>query len=192
MTDHTRKLIRDAAKAALVVANTRAGTRVESNRPNPLSQRPSPDGGNAQELPALLVYTRSTKSEVFDESPRRYRNRAELVVEGVLEIQAGQEIDDELDAFELEITNAMLRDETLGGLANDLTQQSSSTGTDDTGAKLLGAVIITFEAEYFSYAPAEGTQTLDDLVRIHTEHSLGGLQADARDRATTDIEGLDA
>lgn len=189
MSANPRQPIREAAAAALV-GKTRAGARVESNRPNPLSQRPSADGGT-QELPAVIVYTRSTQSRIFDESPRRYRHEAELVVEAVLELAAGQEIDDELDAFEQEVVDALLLDDTLGGTADDLQLTGSTTTIDGAGAKLLGAVIITFQAIYYSYAPAEGTQTLDDLITVHTEHSLGGAQDDPRDRATTDIEGLD-
>lgn len=186
-----RKVIRDAAKAALVAANTRAGTRVESNRPNPLSQRPSPEGG-VQELPAIIIYTRSTKSSVYDESPRRYRHEAELAVECALEILPDQDIDTTLDEFEQEIVEALLRDETLGGVADDMTLQSSANTFDESGAKLLGAVIITFTAVYYTEAPAQGTQTLADLSRIHTEHSLGGEQPDPRDRAITDVQGLSA
>lgn len=188
MTTPPRQLIREAA-AATLAGKTRAGARVESNRPNPLSQRPNP-GSAKHELPAIIVYTRSMTSAVFDESPRRYRHEAELVVECVLEVAAGQEIDDELDAFEQEAVNALLVDDTLGGTADDLQLTGSTLTIDGDGAKLLGAVIITLKASFFTYAPAEGTQELDDLDRVHTEHSLGGAQDDPRDRATTDIKGL--
>ncbi|HEY1035549.1 MAG TPA: hypothetical protein VGE09_11270 [Pseudoxanthomonas sp.] len=189
MSVNPRRLIREAAAAALV-GKTRAGTRVESNRPNPLSQRPSPDGGK-EELPGIIIYSKVTNSAVFDESPRRYRHEAELTVECALEVAAGQEMDDELDAFEQEAITALLLDDTLGGTADDLQLTGSTNTITDAGAKLLGAVIITFQATYFTYAPVEGSQELNDLGTVHTEHSLDGNQGDPADRAITHIEGLD-
>ena len=187
---HPRAEIREAAKAALV-GKTIAGARVESSRPNPRAQRASARGGK-EELPAIIIYTRNTRSEVFDESPRRYRHRAELVVEGALEVTGEMaDIDDELDAFEQAITDALLADDTLGGKADDLVLTGATMTIADPGAKLLGAVIITVEATYFTYSPSEGSQTLDDLATVHTEHSLSGEQTDSADRAITDIEGLD-
>jgi len=184
-----RQLIREAAKTALI-GKTRAGSRVESGRPNPLSQRPTALGGR-EELPAIIIYTRTTRSAVFDESPRRYRHEAELTVECALEVEAGQEIDDELEEFEQEVLNALLLDDTLGGTADDLQLTGSTNTINGDGAKLLAAVIITFEAIFYTEAPVPGTQTLDDFERMHVEYSLDGNQNDPDDRAKTDIEGLE-
>lgn len=188
---HPRADIREAAKAALV-GKTIAGARVESSRPNPLSQRASALGGK-EELPAIIIYTRSTRSEVFNESPRRYLHRVELVVEAALEVTGAMgDIDDELDAYELQVVNALLVDETLNGNAADLVHTGSAMTIADAGAKLLGAVIISLEASYFAHFPtAADAEALDDLVTVHTEHSLSGQQADSADRAITDIEDLD-
>lgn len=184
-----RQLIREAAKAALL-NNTRAGARVYSGRPNPLSQQPSALGG-LDELPAIIIYTRATKSKVFDESPRRYRHEADLTVECSLEIGAGQEIDDELEEFEQEVHNALLLDDSLGDTADDLMLTGSTNTINGDGDRLLAAVIITFEAIFYTEAPVPGTQTLDDLERVHVEFSLDGNQDDPDDRAKTDIEGLE-
>lgn len=186
-----RRLIREAVKTALI-GKTIAGTRVESSRPNPLSQQPHAAGGH-NELPAIIIYTHSTRSEVFDESPRRYRHEAELVVECACEIQPGQGLDDQLDEFEEQVVQALLLDDTLGGTADDLVLTGSTTGIDGSGNKLLGAVIISLQATFYTYAPAEGgggELVLPDLERVHTEYSLSGDQPDPRDRAKTDIEGF--
>lgn len=183
-----RRALRQSAKAALL-GKTRAGSRIDSGRPNPLSQAPSPDGG-VDELPSIILYTRSTRSEVFDESPRRYRHEVELTAECVMEIGAGQQIDDELDAFEQEALAALLLDDTLLGTVDDLRLSRATSTIDGDGNKLLGAVILTFEATLYTYAPIEGTQMLADLRAVHTEYSLDGNQDDTRDRAITDIEGL--
>lgn len=185
-----RRLIREAAAAALV-DKTRAGPRVFSNRPNALSQTPSALPGDTRELPAIIIYTRNTRSEVFDESPRRYRNEAELVVECADEILAGEEIDDQLDAFEQEVINVLLLDETLAGTADDLLLTGSSMAIQEDGARLLGACVLSFNAVYYTYAPTQGTQTLDPLRHVHVEYSLDGKQDDSRDRAQTDIAGMD-
>lgn len=185
---NARRLIREAARTALL-GKTRAGANVQSNRPNPLSQRPSAMGGR-EELPVVIIYTRQTRSQVFDESPRRYRHEAELVVECALEIGQDQEIDDELDAFEQEVLEAMLLDETLGGTADDVQLSGSTNTISDAGAKLLGAVVITFNAVFYTDAPFPGTQDLPDLERVHVEYSLSGEQDNPADRAKTDIEGL--
>lgn len=183
-----RQLIREAVKAALV-GKTIAGTRVESSRPNPLSQQPHAAGG-LDELPAIIIYTRSTRSEVFDESPRRYLHRAELVVECACEIAPDQELDNQLDAFEQQVVEALLVDDTLNGTADDLVLTGSTNTIDGGGNKLLGAVIISLEATFYTYAPVEDTLELPGLERVHIQYDLGGKQPDPRDRAKTEIEGL--
>lgn len=185
-----RRLLREAAKAALL-GQTRAGSHVESGRPNPLSQRPSALGG-VEELPCIIIYTRTTKSVVFDESPRRYRHEAELTVECALEVAAGQEIDDELEGFEQEVITALLLDDTLAGTVDDLLLTGSTNTIDGEGAKLLAAVIITFDAIFYTEAPVPGSQVLDDFASLHIDYSLDGKQVDPNDRAKTIIEGLDA
>ena len=186
-----RRLIREAAKAALL-GKTIAGNRVESSRPNPLSQQPHAAGG-LNELPAIIIYTRSTRSEVFDESPRRYRHEAELVIECACEIGPGQDLDDQLDEFEEQVVNALLLDDTLGGTADDLVLVGSTNTIDGGGNKLLGAVIISLQATFYTYAPVQGgggELVLPDLERVHVEYDLNGQQPDPRDRAKTDIEGF--
>lgn len=184
-----RQLIREAAKTMLV-GKTIAGQNVASSRPNPLSQAPSAHGGT-DELPAVIIYTRTTKSEVFDESPRRYRHEAELVVECALEIQPGEELDDQLDGIEQQVVDALLADDSLGGIAEDLMLTGSTNTIADAGEKLLGAVIITFQAVYFTDLPESILDEMPPLDTVHTEYSLGGAQADTRDRAKTHLQGLD-
>lgn len=183
------KQIRQAVKAALV-GKTRATDRVESSRPNPLSQRPTALGGR-EELPAIIIYTPSTKSEIFDESPRRYKHTSEVRVECALEVAADQDIDDSLDDFEQEVLDVLLLDDTVDGLVDDIAFTGSTNTVEGTGAKLLAAVIMSFEVTFYTYAPVEGTQEMDDFATFHTEHSLAGAQPDTRDRAITHVEDLE-
>lgn len=183
---HPRQAIREAARQALL-NRTRAADRVSTNRAKPVPQRPMARSEEGT-LPTLLVYTRSEQVALFDESPRRYRRTVELVVEAVAEEVT--DLDGELDDFAQEVEVAMLRDDTLGGTLNDLRLASTATAIADEGAKLMGAAIITFEAEYFTEAPVPGTDDLDEFGSLHTRYSLEGEQEEP-DQAQTILEDLD-
>jgi hypothetical protein len=82
-------------------------------------------------------------------------------------------------------------DDTLGGAANDTRLTGTTMTIADAGAKLIGAVILTFDVEYFTYAVDPAATALDDLSTIDTQYSLGGEQTDADDRARTLLENLE-
>lgn len=187
---HPRQLIREAAKAVLDGA-TIAGNRIDSSRKSPRTQR-AHARSDAEDLPAISIYTRNTKSDVFDESPRRYKCIMDLMIEAVLEINDQIEnIDDALDDFEAEIQELILSDDTLAGTADDVQLVSSEFVISDIGEKLLGAVIIGYAVTYYVYYPSEESGNLDDLSKVYTEHDLSGEQPDSDDRAVSHIEGLE-
>lgn len=184
-----RALIRKAVAAALL-NKTRAQARVYSSRSDPMMLKPTALGGSLA-TPAVLVYTRKTTTEVFDQAlARRYRCEAEVVVECWDTYDSDAAIDDEIDAFEQEVLAAVLADDTLGDTCDDLVLKESVNDVASGGAKPVAAVIITLGATFYAEFPLEGTGGLDDLATVHTEHSLDGRQADARDRAITHSEGL--
>lgn len=183
----TRKAIR-AAVAAAATDKTRAASRVFSNRTDPVMDKATDLDNGHEEFPLLLIYSSDETSEVFDESPRRYRRRLELKVEGTTNV--GDASDDELDDFAEEIENAVLVDDTLGGLANDVKLTGTKMVLADSGRKVIGGVTLTFEVEYFTNAPDPVALDLDDLDTVETQYSLSGKQPDARDRAETIIGGL--
>jgi hypothetical protein len=187
--NHPRQRIRQAFQAALD-GRTVAGGRIWTNRPSPLSQGPSALGG-LRELPAVLVYTRDERAQVFDESPRRYRRHAELMAECALEVGADTAIDDDLDAFAQQVETAILADDTLGGIANDTQLTGTTMAIVDAGARLIGAVVLSFQVEYFTHAPTPDAPALADLTTLETQYSLDGAQDDPRDRASTVLTGLD-
>lgn len=186
---HPRQAIREAIKAALVNRTPAAG-RVMTNRRTPLSQSPSAMGDD-KELPAILIFTRDESSVIFDESPRRYRRTATVEVEAALEISPTTALDDDLDTFALQIETLMLLDDMLSGAANDTRLTGTGMTIADTGAKLIGAVILTFEVEYFTYAVDETARPLDHLSTIDAQYSLTGEQPNPDDRAQTHLEHLD-
>lgn len=186
---NARAAIRAAARARIVAAATVAGSNVLTNRPNPLAQNPHAEGGGMQ-LPAVLIYTPSEQSEIFDESPRRYRRTLTMRVECVREVSATTAaIDDELDAFAGAVERALLTDPTLGEAVDDCELTGSDTTITGSGAMLIGAAVLAFAVSYYTEEPEAGTPTLDALESIHTDYNLGGAQAPA-DRAKTVIEGL--
>ena len=76
-------------------------------------------------------------------------------------------------------------------LSEPLGLSESATTIQDEGDRLLGAVIITFDAIYYTHAPLPGSLELPDLERLHTEYNLSGDQAEPADRAKSIIEGLE-
>lgn len=186
-----RRTLRQAARAALL-GKTRAGQNVDASRQNPMTQNPSALADQTK-LPRIVLYTRTTRSRVFDESPRRYRHEVELAAECVVEVGAGsgQNIDDELDGFEDEVLRALLVDDTLGGTVDDLLMTGSRNVVDNTGDRMIAATIISFDAVVMTNAPIDGTLELPDLQRVNVEYNLSGEQPDPADRAQSNIEGLE-
>lgn len=182
-----RKAIRAAMVAALT-GKTSAGDRVFGNRTDPVMDRATDLDNGHETFPLLLVFSRSERSEVFDESPRRYRRTLELLVEGTTNV--GDASDDALDDLAEEIEIAALVDDQLGGLVNDVRLTNTSMVLADSGRKVIGGVTLTLEVDYFTTAPDPTALGLDDLDIMDTQYSLGGAQDDARDRAQTIIEGL--
>lgn len=185
-----RIAIREAVKAALL-NKTPAAARVQASRPNPIQQNPTWIQDNTQ-LPRIIIYTRNTKSSVFDESPRRYRHETELRVECVTEVLAEQDIDITLDNFEQTALDAILADDTLGGVVDDTMLSESSSEIDGDGDRLIAGVVLAFTVVYYTNAPEASAQTLDDFETMNIQYNLAGQQPDPADRAETIIEGLEA
>jgi len=188
---NARAAIRAAARSRIIAAATVAGSRVHTNRPNPLAQDPHAAGGGT-ELPAVLIYTPSEDAEVFDESPRRYRRTLTMRVECVREVSAiTAAIDDELDSFAGAVERALLTDPTLGNAVDDCELRGTTTTINDAGEAMIGAAVIDFAVSYYTEEPEPLTPSLDDLSEIRTEIDLAGANEAPADRAQTIIGDLD-
>lgn len=148
---HQRQAIRAAVETA-IGTTTVAGTNVFINRPNPLSQRPNPRSSESM-LPAILIYTKDESSAVYNEAPRMYKRTVELVVE--LAMAMTDSIDDDLDTFADVVENRILQDDSLGGTAAETRLVSSTMTIVDTGEMPIGAVVMTFDVDYFQHFPGE-------------------------------------
>ncbi len=188
---HPRAALRLTVKNTLA-GRTLAGNNVECSRKVPISQEPSALLGNNNETARIIVWTRNTKSQVFDESPRRYKHDTEVIVECIRQLDPPDGIDDSLDAFEDQVLRVLLVDDTLGGLVDDFQLSESTSDYGDVGDRIIGGTAITFRAIYYTTAPLPDTEALDDLKTLDTGYNLSGLQPDERDRARTFLEDLDA
>lgn len=180
---HPRELIRKQAVAVLLGA-TNAGPSVYASRVRPLISN-----GWQSELPAIIVYTMDEASEIFNQAPREYRRRVELVVE--IHAEGNDALDDTLDTLARQVERLLLMDDTLGGTANDLQYERSRMVLLDQSEQLTGACRLIFEAEYFDRHPDDDfNESLPNFKTLNTEYSLGNAQPDPADRAKTIIEDL--
>ena len=138
---HPRKRIRDAVVARLVDANAEVGDRVFPSRFNPLWE---------PELPAILVYFRDEKADVFSGAPRRLRRTVPLVVEIIA--HAGPALDDEFDAIALDVEKALNADSegtgSLDGTANDCLYTGTEFSASDEGKVPMGMARLLFDVDY--------------------------------------------
>lgn len=184
---HQRKKIRQAI-AALLLNNTPAGDRVWTNRPNPLSQRPSQQSASSQ-LPAILIYTRIEDSDVFNEAPRQFLRTVEVVVE--IAEAMNDAIDDTLDDYAETVERLILLDDSLGQdpdfpndpeerVASETRLVRSQMTIADGGEIPIGAAILTFEVDYHTYHPGEGQpDDLDDFLTADIRYNQKGEQDQA-------------
>src|SRR5882724_2800579 len=97
---HPRKLIRHAAVATLVAANTAAGARVKATRVEP---------NKKSELPALAVYTLGEQTDKDSEmfAPRELTRDLKLEITGWVSHTDADPADDKMDDLAEQIEAAM-------------------------------------------------------------------------------------
>lgn len=180
---HPRQLIRKQAVAVLLGA-TNAGASVFASR-----VRPFISNSWQSDLPAICVFTMDETSEIFNQAPREYLRRVELVVE--IHADGNDALDDTLDTLARQVERVLLMDDTLGDTVNDLQYVRSRMVLLDQSEQLTGACRLIFEAEYFDRHPDDlFNESLPDLNTVTTEYSLDNAQPDPADRAKTIIEDL--
>lgn len=180
---HPRELIRKQAVAVLLGA-TNAGASVYASRVAPLISN-----GWQSELPAIIVYTMDEAGEIFNQAPREYLRKVELVVE--IHAEGTGALDDTLDTLARQVERLLLMDDTLGDTVNDLQYLRSRMVLLDQSEHLTGACRLIFEASYLDRHPDDlFNETLPDFNTLGTEYSLDNAQPNPPDRAKTIIEDL--
>lgn len=182
---HERTIIR--RKAVEVLTSALDGVAVLDARPLPVDEK---------ELPAVSVYT---NEEPLDEdtrhsAPRWMRRRLRLRVECMVFPEAADDEDPDVagavDDLCLDVENALLEDETLGGELADLYLTNTEIEFPDHGHAVLGTAVLTFVAEYDTVLPRETTdESLDDFDKVDTRWDLNAEQ-DQADQAHDQITNI--
>jgi hypothetical protein len=184
---HPRKLIRDAAKAQLL-NKTAAGTRISTTRVTPW--RP-------QELPAISIYMLRdpVQPESMKSAPRELERRPAMVIECALKMKDafvtanGGNIDDALDAFELQVLSAISADDTLGGTVGDIVIEDSEIEILRDGDQMIGVIACPFYCRYHMYMPEAVDVPLDDFDSADIRYSLANA-VHVDDQANDLLENL--
>lgn len=144
-----RKAIREEVVETLKAANTAVGQNVFPSR-----VRAAWDHDN--ELPCILVYTRTEPAEIDAESPRSYKRNLRIAVE--ILAKADDNLDNTLDDIAEQVESALFKDETRGNRCEDTILTDSELELLPDGDTLIGACRITFETPYYKDAPAAGEE----------------------------------
>jgi hypothetical protein len=170
---HQRKLIRDAAKAALV-STTAAGTRVVATRMDAPYRR--------HELPAISLYTidETVDREASNSAPRELVRELRLEIAGW--VTPGDGADDRMDALALEIEAAMDADRWLGGKCSDSILEGTACHQRGEADKAVGLVTLTYSITYRTPAYVQS---------VNTQNSPGIVGEFREADTTTQIGGAD-
>jgi hypothetical protein len=149
MAYHPRKLIRDAV-AAQLADKTVAQERVVKSKKTPWTSR---------QLPGIAVYTLDEETDAEASRPtcpRDLRRQLTVSIESALVLR--DDIDDALDAFALEIENAIDADPTFGvaGVA-DAMLVSTAIRIDPQAEQPVGIATLTYLVTYYTRAVPAAT-----------------------------------
>jgi len=174
-----RKLIREAVKGILK-GKTAAGDKVYSNLSSPTWR---------QQLPAIVIYSRSEAVETFNVAPKEYKHTLQLAIEAIAygnEDPAAKDLlEDLLDQIGEDITREMHRDETLGetinvfgkktALIDSMDLRSMEFQFEGDGARPTGSLTLVFDLVYYEMRPAsmEEQAGISDLETINAKWKVG-------------------
>lgn len=167
----TRKDIRQKVAAALLAANTGAGVNVFASRATPIS---------AEQLPAILVYTREETVEVFNEAPRELRRLLSLGIE--IAAAANEALDDTLDDLAQEVEAVMSEQQTFrdpltgDDTISDAVLERAEITLVGEGDRQHGSCVLTYRVTYFTEDVADASG-LDAFETAHIEHKIAGSTA---------------
>lgn len=145
MSDHPRKVIREAVVKLLVDAKTAAGADVYPTREAPWK---------SIELPGIAVYTVEENSERKNPQGNLDRHLV-LAIHAVARLNEG--IDDALDALSLQIEKAMAADQTLGGTALFSHLSGTEIEVDESTSQPVGGIRLAYAVRYHTSAAVSRT-----------------------------------
>ena len=171
---HQRKLIREAM-VQLLTGIEGIGDRVFESR----ARRLFPE-----ELPAILVYTKSETAEIWVQGAREYKRTMKLAIEVLA--KADENVDDTIDDLCQEIEQRIFRKETLDGVTSDVKYSDTDIDFEPDAETPICAARLTFDCEYYTEAPEEQFG-LDDFETAHVETKPAG-STDDTEPAKDDLE----
>lgn len=139
-----RKLIRKKV-AELLAGATNAGASVFASRARAVF---------ANELPAILVYSREETVTIYNASPRELQHVLTLVIE--IAATADEELDDLLDDIAQQVIDRLNEYQTLDGTASDRVLTGSQLQIVGEGENQHGACALTYEVTYYTFDVATG------------------------------------
>lgn len=174
--------IRDAIKDLLITpAIAQVGVRIFTNRMRKLYP---------EELPAIVIYTRSEAAEIYVAAPREYKRTMKVAIEifdkfdESAQTDLDDTVDDRLDEIAEIVEQRLFGNETLDGKCSDITFSDLENDYLPDGAQPIGALRLIYDVEYYTLAPKE-TTGLDAFETAHVETLI---QPDnGQDKAVDDI-----
>lgn len=159
-----RKLIRQKVADILTTPGITGIVSVFKNR----QQRVA-----AEELPALIIYTKSESAEISNVAPREYKRTLKLAVDIAYMDKDAARPDDFIDDTAQEIEQRLFRNETLDGLASDLFLSDTEIDFNTDSENETGLCRLTFDVIYYTKAPIE-QPNLNPFERYEAEYKLPG------------------
>jgi hypothetical protein len=185
-TTHQRTVIRAAFVEALK-DKTRAEERVVSTRVWPWKEK---------DLPAIAVYTLTESVDPASRAtaPRELERNVDVAIEAVVQLSDG--VDDELDAFAVEIeraVDAILSETAPDQVLSDVLLQSTELAIATEGEQSVGLVRLVYDVRYYTSAPAAEDVPLTDLQTVDVRYSDldGGDDIHAPNQANDRLDDLD-
>lgn len=163
---HSRSIIRQRF-VTLLTGVTDCGQSVFKQRSRPFIQAE----GWASELPAIVVYTNSDPSTLYDAAPQLFERVANVVVE--IHVAAGEDSDDFLDHVAEQVETAISR---YNWEAEDVrfSLGQSVMNLIESGSQINATLSITFPMTYYTALPDEGkSELLDDFKTAANTYQIG-------------------
>lgn len=130
-----------------------------------------------EEMPCILVYTKSESAEEGISAPRQYRRTLKLVTEIVRMDVNATPVDDFLDTVADEIEQRLFKNETLDGLASDTKLSDTEIDFITDAENEIGFCRLTFDVTYWTNAPRE-IPDLDAFERYNSTVKVKGSTPD--------------
>ena len=145
MITHQRQKIREAI-VNILIDRTDAKKFVKPNFTAPIF---------IEDLPAILIYTRSEDIEEFSISPRELKRTMQLVIEIVSAGTNDINLQDQLDTISEQVEQLLSQDDTLDCTVEDIILNSVEFEFIDEGNKPTGSARLIYSVIYLTEMPKE-------------------------------------